>query len=162
MRTFILMLAVAMVAIYNIAGVVGVFAWMLGLTAWGIGCGMFWYGKLNSDDDADGVVDAGDACDYDDAQGDACDDDNDGPLLLALFVVLDPCTTENVAVLYSVCSSPYGACSLSPAEPEEVEAQPKFLPIRRGRMAHMGEAERRASRSKADNSWKRHRSTQWR
>jgi hypothetical protein len=59
-------LAIGVIAIFNVAGFAGVFAWMLGLTAWALGCGMFWYGKLNSDDDADGVVDAGDACPDDD------------------------------------------------------------------------------------------------
>jgi hypothetical protein len=42
------------------------------------------------------------------------------------------------------------------------DAGPTKLPIRRGRMPHHGEADRRASRTKSDNSWKRHRGTQWR
>jgi hypothetical protein len=44
----------------------------------------------------------------------------------------------------------------------EEDGGPNKMAIRRNRMSHMGEAERRASRGKADNSWKRHRSTQWR
>jgi hypothetical protein len=44
----------------------------------------------------------------------------------------------------------------------EEDAGPCKVAMRRGRMSHMGEHERRASRPSPDNSWKRHRSTQWR
>lgn len=160
MHTFIFVLAIGIVSVYNLAGVAGVVAFLLGLSAWALGCGIIWYqyncptvpnaGQENSDDDAD---------------GDACDNNSNDqqPLLLALLALLDPCTTQAGAVQYSVCSSPYGACTTTPAEPEvEAVAEPKFLPMRRNRMAHMGNEERRASRTKADNSWKNHRATQWR
>ena len=43
MRNFILVLVVAVVAVYNIAGLVGVCALLLGLTAWAGVCGIIWY-----------------------------------------------------------------------------------------------------------------------
>lgn len=47
-------------------------------------------------------------------------------------------------------------------QPTEPTPPVKRAAIRRGRMEAMGEADRRASRPQPDNSWKRHRSTQWR
>jgi hypothetical protein len=44
---------------------------------------------------------------------------------------------------------------------QDEDAGPTKLPIRRGRMSHHGNEDRRASRVKFDNSWKRHRGTQW-
>lgn len=162
MRTFIFVLSLGIVAIYNIGGAVGVGAWMLCLAAWAVGCGWGWYQTLatNTVNDNDGTGDDSDNTDLINADTDG----NSQPLLLALVALIDPCTTENGAVLYSVCSSPYGRCTTSPAEDNgmEVKEEPKFLPIRRNRMSHHGEADRRASRRKADNSWKTHRQNQWR
>jgi hypothetical protein len=45
---------------------------------------------------------------------------------------------------------------------QDEDGGPTKLSIRRGRMPHHGNEDRRASRVKADNSWKRHRQTQWR
>lgn len=72
MRTFILVLLVGLVSIYNVAGFVGVVAWLLGLAAWGAGCAWGWYcyntvpnpGQENSDDDV-----PGDVCDNSDNDG---------------------------------------------------------------------------------------------
>ena len=44
----------------------------------------------------------------------------------------------------------------------EEDGGPTKMAIRRGRMEAMGEADRRASRPGPDNSWKRHRKSQWR
>ena len=113
MRTFILVLCLGIVAIYNIAGAVGVGAWLLCLGAFAVGCFWGWLQSLNS---TTSNTDVCDVCPGTDDLADTDGEEEQLSLLLALIALVDPYTTEPGAVEYSLCSQAYGACTTTPAD----------------------------------------------
>jgi hypothetical protein len=77
MRTFFFVLAIAMVAIYNIAGLAGVCAWLTCMTAWCVGCLWGWVQTLANTSQANLDDDAGDACDNDDDNNGLTDEEEE-------------------------------------------------------------------------------------
>ncbi len=171
MRTFLFVLVVAIVAVYNLAGWVGVVALLLGLSAFAAGCA--WGYAERYRDGIDNCGDNDDDCNGDDDDHDILTDEDievlvrDGERAIQEIKVVEITDLEWRKLLVELgllgSDEACGDGLDNDCDGETDENEPKFMAMRRCRGQNWhGNEDRRASRLHPDNSWKAHRGHQWR